>query len=326
MTEIARPDNFDAAEAARVSFLALVALCDNDDELQRWSRVNGFDDVKRIKYGLNRAVILHQSGIIRVIFAGTQTQNWEQWIKHNFQLTAAPHQIDGEVYEGFVTALHSTNEGDPETLFDKVIKETVAMRERHPGGKILFGGHSLGGAMCALAMDEILVKQKLGLSFPLRPEDIDIAYTQGTPRIGNRQFAASFNAVYGEKLHNGVFKNDPVPRVPLREGKKIGRYGITGMHAVGMLHYLDGESGIMFGDIPPLRPFPGRGPTSIHHLPQFYERAYAQLCGIENPYQSVDWLERLVGAKKDYEELGKACENLIRALPEFPSDNKKSRE
>lgn len=117
------------------------------------------------------------------------------------------------VHMGFLTSWQSAR-----TL---VLPHLLAAREKHPDYPIHLVGHSLGGAVAALAALE------LRLSFGW--EDITVT-TFGEPRVGNRALAGyldrAFNLTdvdgYDPDLEERSYRrvthvNDPVPLLPLGE-------------------------------------------------------------------------------------------------------------
>lgn len=84
---------------------------------------------------------------------------------------------------------------------------------KHPDYKLVLVGHSLGGAVAALA----------GLDLKARGWDPKVT-TFGEPRIGNKALMAYVNARFNisanyesNKFHRVTHANDPVPLLPLAE-------------------------------------------------------------------------------------------------------------
>ena len=110
-----------------------------------------------------------------------------------------------------------------------VLPPLKAAREKHPSYPVHLVGHSLGGAVAALAALEL----RLSLGW----EDVFVT-TFGEPRVGNRQFVTYLDGAFGlEKKDNGYGRDsnlleekeeersyrrvthvdDPVPLLPLSE-------------------------------------------------------------------------------------------------------------
>nr|ADF43143.1 LPS1p [Chlamydomonas reinhardtii] len=90
----------------------------------------------------------------------------------------------------------------------RVLDWVVSYRKKHPHGKLLVTGHSLGGAHATLCTLDII--HELRGSLP--PHHIS-CYTYGAPRVGNHAFAAMYDKVVYETW-NVVNCNDMVPLTP----------------------------------------------------------------------------------------------------------------
>ncbi|KAK1754961.1 Alpha/Beta hydrolase protein [Echria macrotheca] len=115
------------------------------------------------------------------------------------------------VHMGFMASWRNARE-----VVLPVLKE---VREKHPGYPVQLIGHSLGGAVAALAALEL----RLSLGWT----DVTVT-TFGEPRVGNKALANYLDAAFG--LKNGSIEdaeklpyrrvthvNDPVPLLPLSE-------------------------------------------------------------------------------------------------------------
>lgn len=117
----------------------------------------------------------------------------------------------GRVHEGFLSAINSV-----------MVKLTAELSgsevfKYQPVLPIVVTGHSLGGALAVLCAWYL---QDRGYA-------IDSVYTFGQPRVGDKAFAATYQAVLGAKTFRVVNQNDIVPRVP---GVLMG-YRHHGIHA-----------------------------------------------------------------------------------------------
>ena len=128
-------------------------------------------------------------------------------VRYDWIFTGGP-QI-GEIHAGFG---HCLSDG-----LKTIIK---ALGAPDSGRRLLVTGHSLGGALGALAASCFSV-----YSPALRP--VDAVYTFGQPRIGLHEFCNTYDRILKGKLVRFVNKKDLVPRVPFRgwdysdEGKMI---------------------------------------------------------------------------------------------------------
>ncbi|KAH9257131.1 hypothetical protein BASA81_004681 [Batrachochytrium salamandrivorans] len=79
-------------------------------------------------------------------------------------------------------------------------------QKNHPGFKLVFAGHSLGGALATLAAADY-VNHESGDT-----PNVSL-YTYGEPRIGNLEWADWFNSL-PLASYRVTSQNDPVPRLP----------------------------------------------------------------------------------------------------------------
>ncbi len=81
----------------------------------------------------------------------------------------------------------------------------TALRAAGPAIRLFVVGHSLGGALAALAA--VRIRKESGLV-------ADGIYTFGMPRIGNPAFAQAYDEAFGERTYRLVHGEDIVPTVP----------------------------------------------------------------------------------------------------------------
>jgi triacylglycerol lipase len=117
-------------------------------------------------------------------------------VRFDWVFTSAP--AVGEIHAGF-----------GHTLSDGLDKILAALTPRDPTKPLLITGHSLGGALAALAGACFTV---MGSS--VRP--VSAIYTFGQPRIGLNDFCNTYSRILANKLVRFVNKQDLVPRVPFR--------------------------------------------------------------------------------------------------------------
>jgi triacylglycerol lipase len=126
----------------------------------------------------------------------------------------------GEVHSGFYDALKS--------VWDDIEKEIGNLRNNNQS--VWLTGHSLGGALAALAAAT--------LKFQGAETGFDGLYTFGQPRIGNREFSSVFNQSLKSRYFRIVNNNDVVTRIPPQ---------IFGYSHAGTLKYFDAD-GKLHGD------------------------------------------------------------------------------
>jgi triacylglycerol lipase len=122
-----------------------------------------------------------------VAFRGTQpNERADVWSDIDFLPTR--WEKGGNVHEGFAAALDA-------------VWDAIAARLRALGGRtVWFTGHSLGAAVATLAAD------RFGA-----PHGV---YTLGSPRVGDPDFAAEFNARHAGRSFRYVNNHDVVTHVP----------------------------------------------------------------------------------------------------------------
>ena len=135
-----------------------------------------------------RGIVASRQDAIIVAFAGTDPVVWENLATN---LAIRPNTASN-THSGFAAAL----DGIWDTVHSAVKTATVP---------VLFAGHSLGGALAALAAE--------------RAHDAGIApaavYVFGMPRAGGDVFASRYNAKLGEKTFRLVYGRDVVATVPM---------------------------------------------------------------------------------------------------------------
>jgi hypothetical protein len=104
---------------------------------------------------------------------------------------------DIHVHRGFLNQFNSIKLNIDQEIIEYYIKDSNTK-------KIIFSGHSLGGALATIA----------SLYFKLKYKDLDIScITFGSPRVGCKDFVKLFNKQI-ENSYRFVNDNDPVPCIP----------------------------------------------------------------------------------------------------------------
>jgi hypothetical protein len=106
-------------------------------------------------------------------------------------------------------AIGSIHEGFGRCLFDSLPRIAFPLGHRDRYKPLLITGHSLGGALAALAGACFSV-----LNYSVPP--VSAVYTFGQPRIGLHDFCDEYGRRMGRKLIRFVNKMDVVPRVPFQ--------------------------------------------------------------------------------------------------------------
>jgi predicted lipase len=143
------------------------------------------------------------SNLVFLVFRGTMDLSIENWISDfDFPMTSYPKCLFCSVHQGFYAAYTNLS---PSTI----INDLYNLHLSYPTAKVVVTGHSLGGALAALAFVDVYEKFN-GLNVT-----VDM-YTYGEPRVGNAFFANYFKTLTfasGEKWRITHFL-DPVPQVP----------------------------------------------------------------------------------------------------------------
>lgn len=143
-------------------------------------------------------------------FRGTEPPCIADWLTDfDIGLVAGP---GGRVHEGAYVALNYVWRDVWRYIHEKRQSRTLWVT-----------GHSLGGALATLATAKLRLE---------KDEPVNGLCTFGQPRVGDRDFAARFDADFAAKAFRYVNNNDIVPRVPFRA---------LGYSHVGMFRYFDAE-------------------------------------------------------------------------------------
>ncbi|KAI9506181.1 Alpha/Beta hydrolase protein, partial [Coemansia spiralis] len=138
--------------------------------------------------------------IIVISFRGSADSN--DWVQDSeFSFEPWPSHFPGSmVHYGFLTAYRA--------VAGKVAKTVIALAKRYPSYKLVFTGHSLGGAEAVLCAVDVLHQK------PEFKHRVHI-YTYGMPRIGNQAWADSVNGL-GIPIYRVIYENDLVPHIPFQ--------------------------------------------------------------------------------------------------------------
>lgn len=142
----------------------------------------------------------HALRVIIVAFRGTaDTDDWVQDSEFSFDRWP-PHIPNSMVHHGFLEAYNS--------VADSVKRIVFHMISLYPNYKLVFTGHSLGGAETVLSAIDVL---------HLQPElkSRTFIYTYGMPRIGNDAWADAVDKM-GLHIYRVVYENDLVPHIPFQ--------------------------------------------------------------------------------------------------------------
>jgi hypothetical protein len=136
------------------------------------------------------AQVFRKGKSLLVVFQGTDPLRLAHWVI----------DLDARVKDN----LHAGFKRTVETHWPLLARAIEQELKRDPQCRLLFAGHSLGGALAVLAAD---------LS-RARGHDVSAVYTFGMPRVGDARFAAAYNARLGRRTYRFVLGEDIVPTVP----------------------------------------------------------------------------------------------------------------
>lgn len=141
--------------------------------------------------------ILFDAGSAYVL-ANRGTSELRDWLTDcKFLLRSVPDLTPlGKIHDGFADALNDLRK-------DMLAQVQSAMAVQVK--PLFICGHSLGGSLAILDGD-FLTRQGIA---------VQAVYTYGQPRVGNRQYAASYNSLLGSRTFRVVYQDDLVPHVPL---------------------------------------------------------------------------------------------------------------
>ena len=170
--------------------------------------------------GDTQAFVTANDDCVLLAFRGTE-QLLADWLSDlHIHLTGGPL---GKVHEGFAAGLNAVWLDVLQALRDLQAEDRDAGR---PPRTLWVTGHSLGAALATLAVAKLIE----------RAEPVDGLYTYGSPRCGDADFSAAFDARFSS-AYRIVNRNDVVTRVPLRP---LYRH-------VGTVKYID-DNGVLRGE------------------------------------------------------------------------------
>lgn len=173
-------------------------------EIERTARAWGFDRVRHHEGSFTppfpledtQAFTMASDQMIITGFRGTEVNEIQDWLCDATTPPWPGPAGKGFVHYGFAEALDSI---EPQVR--------AAITEFHDNDQtIWFTGHSLGGALAALAAMSLHFEEPSLLA--------DGVYTFGQPRVCDRLLATAHDEVFLDRTHRFVNNNDIVPQVP----------------------------------------------------------------------------------------------------------------
>jgi triacylglycerol lipase len=144
-----------------------------------------------ISAGSTQATVVKRGNLVILAFRGTQPDKIKDWLS---DLRFAKVRFSGHmVHKGFYLAYQAIRK--------QILWQINNLDE---SAQLHITGHSLGGALATLAAYDL---DSLGFK-------INSVYTFGSPRVGDRRFAAAFNARFEGRSYRIINDSDIVCRVP----------------------------------------------------------------------------------------------------------------
>ncbi|MEU4806141.1 lipase family protein [Actinosynnema sp. NPDC023587] len=202
------------AEAAKLAY-------EPPDVVEATVRDWGFDRVRhhettfRPPFPLEdtQAFTAASDDMIITAFRGTEPVKIQDWLSDSTTPPWPGPADKGFIHYGFGEALQSIYPQVRDAIADFL----------DDGQTIWFTGHSLGGALAALAAMRLNFEEPRLLA--------DGVYTFGQPRVCDRTLADAHDEAFGDRTHRFVNNNDIVAQVPPEPA----------FHHVRTLHYIDSD-------------------------------------------------------------------------------------
>lgn len=194
---------FHHATARALSWVCQLAYESNAAKIARIAARWGVDRVqpfqqdadRLMSLSASRGLLIERGAILIVAFTGTDP-------------AVVPNLITDLDARRSPAGLHSGFEMAAAAIWDVVAPTLMAARDA--GRPVVITGHSLGGALAIVTAHRALHE------LALTPAAI---YTYGMPRVGDAQFAQSFNRALGVTTYRMVYGTDVVPTLP---GQSLG--------------------------------------------------------------------------------------------------------
>jgi triacylglycerol lipase len=178
-----------------------------------------------------QAIVLGSDTAIVLAFRGTRSQDMADWMT-DFEISQSPFTAYfaafnvGEIHDGFASLLAKN--------WKEILGTVLGFQDN--GQTLWITGHSLGGALAALAT--------AAFTFSAR-QPVNGLYTFGQPRVGDPGFCTQCDSHFGDAMFRFVNDEDIVTRVPPRIVPHLPTPDFYG-HS-GQLRFFDGD-GLLHSD------------------------------------------------------------------------------
>ncbi len=187
---------FDLGHASCAARAAELAYLHPDEIARELSDVEGAGHFEFFDVQDTQVFAVADERFLLISFRGTEPMNLQDWVT-DATTELVPGPLGGMVHAGFYDALANVWK-----LLDRYVRYVQSRQQR----VLLVTGHSLGGALAALAVGRWL---EAGLA-------VHGMYTFGQPRTGDPTYARNFNFAFKPYSFRFVNNNDLVTRIPPR--------------------------------------------------------------------------------------------------------------
>ncbi|MFO0774233.1 MAG: lipase family protein [Nitrospiraceae bacterium] len=210
--------DYDPIAASWCADASLLAYCHGDFASAQWRRAGarsfrlfeGASTVAHVAAGAGWTCVVFRGTQVRLPAAGNTRDNlWADVlrdVRSDLDVARVPWPQGGLVHRGFYEALQQiwgdTSGGEGLCAY------VARIAERQGLSRVWFTGHSLGGALAALAARAYHETGRMGG-----------AYTYGSPRVGDRAFAESYTV----PCHRIVHTSDMIAKVPPWPFRHVGQ-------------------------------------------------------------------------------------------------------
>eukprot|EP00216_Chloropicon_sp_CCMP2111_P003683 CAMPEP_0198246004 /NCGR_PEP_ID=MMETSP1446-20131203/44067_1 /TAXON_ID=1461542 ORGANISM="Unidentified sp, Strain CCMP2111" /NCGR_SAMPLE_ID=MMETSP1446 /ASSEMBLY_ACC=CAM_ASM_001112 /LENGTH=343 /DNA_ID=CAMNT_0043930261 /DNA_START=85 /DNA_END=1112 /DNA_ORIENTATION=- len=228
---------YDADEARYLYFFATASYCPVDN-LKKWNSgrkfkmhpevtdVYAYNATVPIFFGVEDAPVQFFSAYdplsfsIVLSFEGT-AGGAPSWVNDFMYYMVKPNSSWNWPDEASGVYLEKGFRASWDRLRVNAFKSTRDLVAKHPNANLVITGHSLGGALAALAAAD----------FTMNGMEVSKVITFGQPRLGNMNWAHLYDSTLG--LRNITFRlvnhRDPVPRIPFTDISLLRGYHHTGI-------------------------------------------------------------------------------------------------
>lgn len=183
-----------------------------DKDLHQLCKTHGYRLTTR-KTTWQSVALLQSDKEIIVAFEGSPPYAFNQSHKHllkymgNSNLRTIEHPLGGRVHKGFQKRMDAKCDTDEQPLIESIHRCLQTACAKHPNARLVFTGHSAGGAAALLQSARFIADEALASRHAR-------IITFGQPKIGNAAFHSALDAQLPQGHHRFVFPYDLVTQMP----------------------------------------------------------------------------------------------------------------